>query len=354
MANGTDYYEILNVSKDASAEDIKKAYRKLALKYHPDRNPGDKAAEEKFKRISEAYAVLSDPEKRKAYDTRGQAGVRDMGFEGFGDVSDIFSRFGDIFGDFFGRRYYTTETRAEPGADLRTSITVSFLEAALGTTRELSFQKRSTCPACGGTRARPGSKPHTCPTCKGTGHTLRRNGSSGGFFSISRPCPQCNGEGTIISEPCSTCAGTGSLIKPVKISLRVPPGTDDGATLRLRGQGEAGLHGGPPGDLYVTIRVTPSDRFERRGNDIIYDAGVDFITAALGGSIEVPTLTGHATLKIPRGTQSGQTLRLRGQGIKPAKGAPGDMLVRILVTVPEHLTQRQEELLKQFAEERAR
>jgi len=351
MANGTDYYETLNVSKDASAEEIKKAYRKLALKYHPDRNPGDKAAEEKFKKISEAYAVLSDPEKRKTYEARGQAGVRDMGFEGFGNVSDIYSMFGDIFGDSFGQRYYTSETRAEPGADLRATVTVSFLEAATGTTRELQFQKRSTCPTCGGTRAKPGSTPRTCPACKGTGHTVRRDTRTGGFFSVSQPCPQCKGEGTVISDPCPACNGTGSAVKPVTISLRVPPGTQDGATLRLRGQGEAGLHGGPPGDLYVTIRVTPSDRFERRGNNIIHEAKVDFITAALGGSIEVPTLTGHATLKIPRGTQSGQALRLRGQGIRPAKGSPGDMLVKILVTVPETLTERQEELLKEFAEE---
>jgi molecular chaperone DnaJ len=352
MANENNYYEILGVSKDASAEDVKKAYRKLALKHHPDRNPGDKAAEEKFKKISEAYAVLSDPEKRTAYDTRGQAGVRDMGFEGFADISDIFSQFGDIFGDFFGQRYYTSETRAVPGADLRTNVSVSFLDAALGAQKELRFQKRTTCPTCSGTRARPGTKPRTCPQCGGTGRSVRRNGSRGGFFSISSACTQCNGQGQIITDPCPACRGAGSVVKPVGITLRVPPGTQDGAVLRLRGQGEAGNFGGPPGDLYVTIGVSPSSVFTRRGSDVVYEAKVDFITAALGGEIEVPTLKGTARLKVPRGTQSGHTLRLRGQGIKPRKGPEGDMLVRILITVPKDLTQEQEELLKQFAGEK--
>jgi len=352
MAKDSDYYEILGVSKDAKDEDIKKAYRKLALKYHPDRNPNNKEAEEKFKKISEAYAVLSDPEKRRAYDTRGWAGVRDMGFEGFRDVSDIFSSFGDIFGDFFGRRYYTAETRAVPGADLRTMVAVSFTDAALGTEKELHFQKSGTCSACGGSGAEPGTQPRTCPTCKGTGRSVRRDSQLGGFFSISSVCPHCDGEGKIIANPCSACRGAGSVIRPVTITLRIPPGTDDGDVLRLRGQGEAGAHGGPPGDLYVSIRVAPSDLFTRSGNDLIHEAKVDFVTAALGGKIEVPTLKGKASLKIPRGTQSGQTLRLRGQGIKPARGPQGDLLVRVMVTVPKDLTPRQEKLLKEFSAER--
>ena len=351
MAKDSDYYKLLGVSKDANDEDIRKAYRKLALKHHPDRNPDNKEAEEKFKEISEAYAVLSDPEKRKAYDTRGQAGVRDMGFEGFRDVSDIFSNFGDIFGDSFGQRYYTTETRAVPGDDLRAAVPVLFMEAALGTEKDLHFQKSAVCETCGGSGAKPGTEPRTCPTCSGAGHTIRRDSQLGGFFSVSSVCPQCDGDGKIITDPCSACRGAGSVIKPVTISLRIPPGTDDDDVLRLRGQGEAGAHGGPPGDLYVSIRVAPSDAFVRSGNNLIHEANVDFITAALGGEIEVPALRGRATLKIPRGTQSGQTLRLRGQGIKPAKGPEGDLLVRVLLTVPKDLTPKQEELLKEFSAE---
>ena len=352
MADNTDYYETLGVNKDAGEEDLKKAYRKLALKHHPDRNPGDKEAEEKFKTIAEAYAVLSDPEKRKAYDTRGWAGVRDMGFEDFGNVNDIFSRFGDVFGDSFGKRYYTAETRAEPGADLRAAISVSFMEAALGAEKDLRFQKNTTCTECGGSGAKAGTQPRTCPACQGTGHSVRRDSRMGGFFSVSSACPQCNGEGRIISDPCTTCSGAGNVLRPVSITLRVPPGADNGATLRLRGQGEAGSHGGPPGDLYVTVRVQPSDVFTRSGKNIIHEAPVDFVTAALGGEIEVPTLKGQATLKIPRGTQSGQTLRLRGQGIKPAKGSQGDLLVEVLITVPKKLTEEQEKLLKEFAAQR--
>lgn len=352
MADDGDYYAILGVSKDASEEDIKKAYRKLALKYHPDRNQGDKAAEEKFKRISEAYAVLIDPEKRKTYDSRGRAGVRDMGFEGFGNVEDIYTNFGDIFGDFFGGRYHTRETAAVPGADLRAGVTVSFTEAALGSKNELRFQKTSACPACGGTGAKPGTSPRTCPTCSGSGTVVRRNAQMGGFFSVSSVCPQCRGEGTIVTDPCQTCGGRGSVLRPVTITLNIPPGTSNGDVLRLRGQGEAGAHGGQPGDLYVTVHVRPHEHFERSGNDIIYEARVDFITAMLGGEIEVPTLKGKATLKLPAGTQSGQTLRLRSQGIKPVTGKQGDHLVKILITVPKTLTKRQEELLKEFGENR--
>ena len=353
MPKDKNYYEILGVGKTASADDIKKAYRKLALKYHPDRNPGNKQAEEKFKRASEAYAVLSDAGKRKAYDSRGQAGVRETGFEGFADVNDIYSQFGDIFGDFFGRRFYTAENLAEAGADLRSDITVSFEEAALGADKELRFQKSTTCSTCNGTGSRSGSRPAACPTCGGTGHVVRQNSARGGFFSISSVCPQCNGEGVIVADPCPVCNGTGAAVRPVTIKLHIPRGTGNGSVLRLRGQGEPGQHGGPPGDLFVTVRVSPHPYFERSGNDLIYEAKVDFVTAALGGQIEVPTLTGRAALKIPRGTQSGQTFRLRGQGIKPARGSAGDLLVRALITVPASLTSRQEELLRQFASEGA-
>jgi len=350
MVSNKDYYEVLGVSRTAPEDEIKKAYRKLALKYHPDRNPGNKQAEEKFKEISEAYAVLSDAEKRKTYDLRGQAGVREGGFEGFTNVDDIYSQFGDIFGDFFGRRYYTPETVAEPGADLRTDISVTFTEAALGTEKELHFRKGTVCPVCRGTGAKGGAPPTPCPTCGGTGHVVKRSAKAGGFFSVSSICPKCHGAGQIVGTPCPACAGAGAAEKPVTIKLRVPPGTSDGDTLRLRGQGEPGTHGGPPGDLYVAVHVLPHEHFTRSNNDVIHEAEVDFVTAALGGEIEVPTLTGHATLKIPAGTQSGQILRLRGQGIKPPRGKQGDMLVKVLITVPKKLTKRQEELLRGFAE----
>jgi len=350
MADAKDYYQILGVSRDANEEEIKKTYRKLALKFHPDRNQGNKDAEAKFKEISEAYAVLSDAEKRNAFDTRGQAGVRDTGFQGFTDVNDIYSSFGDIFGDFFGQRFYTPETRAQAGADLRTDITVSFLDAALGAERDLHFQKEIACPACGGTGAKPGTAA-TCPTCHGTGHIVQRSGQAGGFFSVSSACPRCHGSGTT-GTPCADCRGLGKVTKPVAIKLRIPAGAKEGDALRLRGQGEPGLYGGPPGDLYVTLRVTPHEYFTRTDSDIIHEAKVNFITAALGGEIEVPTLRAKAKLKIPPGTQSGQTLRLRGQGIKLRGGKAGDLLVRVLITVPKSLTKRQEELLREFSEAR--
>ncbi|HUW30404.1 MAG TPA: molecular chaperone DnaJ [Planctomycetota bacterium] len=349
MLSNKDYYEVLGVSRTASDDEIKKAYRKLALKYHPDRNQGNKEAEEKFKEISEAYAVLSDAEKRKTYDLRGQAGVRDAGFEGFANVDDIYSQFGDIFGDFFGRRYYASETAAQPGADLRTDITVTFIEAALGTEKELRFKKGTVCLVCRGTGAKGAAPPTACPMCGGSGHVVKRGAKAGGFFSVSSVCPKCHGSGRIVGAPCPTCGGAGATEKPVTIKLHVPPGTSDGDTLRLRGQGEPGLHGGPPGNLYITVHVLPHEYFTRSNSDIIHEAEVDFVTAALGGEIEVPTLTGHAKLKIPPGTQSGQMLRLRGQGIKPPKGKQGDMLVRLLITVPKKLTKRQEELLREFA-----
>lgn len=351
MADRKDYYEVLGVSRGASDGEIKKAYRKLALKWHPDRNPSNKKdAEEKFKEISEAYAVLSDAEKRKAYETGGRAGVREStGFEGFANVNDIFSQYGDIFGEFFGQRYYTPENVAEAGADLRTDITVSFMEAARGAEKELRFQKNTVCSACRGTGAKDGTPPAICPTCRGTGHIVKRNVQKGGFFSVSSVCPQCRGTGRIVGAACPVCGAAGSSVKDVTITLHVPPGTSEGDTLRLRGQGEPGVGGGPPGDLYITVHVTPHEFFTRTNNDIVYEAEVDFVTAALGGEIEVPTLAGHAKLKIPRGTQSGTMLRLRGQGVKPPSGKQGDMLVRVLITVPKKLTKRQEELLKEFA-----
>ncbi|HIE28105.1 TPA: molecular chaperone DnaJ [Candidatus Poribacteria bacterium] len=344
-----DYYEILGVSSSATDEEIKKAYRKLAMKYHPDKNPGDKAAEEKFKEISTAYEVLSDPEKRRAYDQRGQAGLDDLGFQGFTDTSDIFSHFGDIFADLFGPRFHQEQVGPRRGADLRVDLSITFLEAALGAEKQIQVPRAETCLSCGGTGAKAGTVPQTCPQCNGTGLLSRQAQRQGGFFSISTPCPTCRGAGQIIAEPCLTCRGEGTVAQTRRLAVKIPAGVDEGAMLRLKGEGEAGAKGGPAGDLFVVIHIQPHPIFERQGNDILAKARVNFTTAALGGEIKVPTIRGSAILKIPRGTQSDQVFRLAGQGIKPASGKAGDQLVRVMITVPKTLTTRQEELLKELA-----
>jgi len=333
-----DYYEILGVKKDAAAEDIKKAYRKLAMKYHPDKNPGDKKAEDRFKEISNAYEVLSDPEKRRAYDQRGMDGIHDMGFQGFTNTDDIFRHFGDIFGDIsFG-------TREERGADLRYNLTVSFMDAVFGTEKQIQVQRSESCSVCRGSGAKPGTSPAKCPICKGRGFTSQ----GGGLFNISTPCSRCNGTGKIITEPCVSCSGTGSVIAPKTISIRIPPGSDTGTVLRLAGQGEEGIHRGPPGDLYIILQVQPHPTFERQGKDIIYQLPIKYTQAALGAEVKVPTLKGSAMLKIPRGTQSSQIFRLRGQGIPDPNANAGDELVKVVITVPRKLTEKEEELLEEL------
>ena len=311
MANGKvkerDYYEVLGVNRNATSDELKKAYRKLALKYHPDKNPGDKTAEQRFKEAANAYGVLSDSKKRKMYDLRGSAGLDDMGFHGFESSADIFSNFGDIFGDIFGNRSYRERTRPQKGSDLRHDITISFTDAALGSERQLRFTKSEACDACNGTGAKNGA---------------------------STVCPQCNGEGRV--------AKTRSL------SVKIPAGINNGSALKLSDQGEAGIRGGRAGDLYIHVKIASHPYFEREGLDIQYDAHIPFTKAVLGGEIEIPTLNGKATLKVPKCTQSNQTLRMSGQGIKTKDGIAGNQLVKIVIDMPKKLSERQEELLKEL------
>ena len=347
-----DYYEILGVEKNATPEELKKVYRKLALKYHPDRNPGSKEAEEKFKEIAEAYDVLSDPEKRKAYDDRGAAGLDDMGFHGYEDVDmrDIFSNFGDIFGEGFGSRFYTQQrTRPLPGTDLKVSMAVTFMDTALGTQKTISLMKDVSCQACNGAGTKPGSVPQQCPACDGRGVITDHNERAGGFFSISHPCQKCSGTGVLNTNPCDKCSGTGHKRKKVTLNVKIPPGIESGSSIRLAGQGQPGLNGGPPGDLYVTIKVQPHSVFSRKGYDIHVNVPVDFVTAAIGGKVTVPTLTGKAELRIPPGTQGDQVLRMKNLGIKKGQ-RKGDQLVQVSIKVPKKLTSEQKELLLKFQE----
>jgi len=343
-----DYYEILGVSHSTTDDEIKKAYRKLAMQYHPDKNPGDKEAEEKFKQISTAYEVLSDPEKRQAYDQRGQSGLNDLGFQGFTDTSDIFSHFGDIFGDLFGPRFHQEQSGPRRGVDLRIDLSIPFLDAALGAERDIQVPRAETCSACNGTGAKAGTAPQNCAQCNGTGLLSRQAQQQGGLFSISSPCPACQGTGKIITEPCSTCRGEGNVPQTRRLTVRIPAGVNEGAMLRLRAEGEAGAKGGPAGDLFVVIHIQPHPSFERQENNILSKANVSFTTASLGGEIKVPTIRGSAMLKIPKGTQSDQVVRLAEQGIKPSSGKAGDHLARVMITVPKTLTNRQEELLKEL------
>ena len=347
MANGKvkerDYYEVLGVSRNATNDALKKAYRKLALKYHPDKNQGDKNAEQRFKEAATAYEVLSDPKKREMYDLRGSAGLNDMGFHGFENSADIFSNFGDIFGDMFGKRSYRERIRAQKGSDLRHDITISFTDAALGSEKQLRFTKGDTCDACKGTGAKNGA-PTACSQCNGTGRISRQQSPVGGFYS----CPNCSGSGRKIDVPCNTCNGEGRATKTGSLSVKIPPGIENGSKLRLSGQGEAGIRGGRAGDLYIYIKIATHPYFERNSLNVLYDAHISFTKAALGGEIEIPTLNGKATLKIPKCTQSNQTLRMTGQGIKAKDGRTGNQLVRIVIDMPKELSERQEELLKEL------
>ena len=343
-----DYYKILGLSRDATEDEIKKNYRKIAMQYHPDRNPGNKEAEEKFKVASEAYEVLRDPEKREIYNRYGMEGLKGTGFTGFRGFDDIFSAFGDVFEDFFG--FGTTHrrrTRARPGADLRYDLRISFYDAAFGKESEIEIPKNVTCDACNGTGAKPGTYPTQCPNCKGTGQVTR----SQGFFTISTTCGQCRGEGSIISHPCKECRGHGKVKKTKKIQMKIPPGVDTGSKLRIRSEGEEGQRGGLPGDLFVFIYVEPHDFFSREGDDIICRIPISFPQAALGTEIEVPTLNGKKSLKIPKGTESGEIFRIKGEGFPRIRGyGRGDEMVQVIVKTPKNLTKRQEELLREFEE----
>jgi len=350
-----DYYEVLGVEKSAPPEEIKKAYRKLAVSFHPDKNPGNKQAEEKFKELSEAYEVLSDDKRRKAYDQFGHAGAQAGagGFEqGFGgaSVNDIF---GDIFGDLFGggggrgRGGAQRRRRGIPGDDLSTILDITFEDASKGVEKVITLQKTTTCETCTGSGCKAGTSPETCKTCQGRGEVMFQQG----FFAVSRPCSECRGTGSRIPNPCAECRGSGTLRKRTQIAVKVPAGIDEGQKLKLTGEGEAGQNGGPPGDLYVGIRIKPHEIFTREATDIWCDVPVTFAQAAMGAEIEVPTLDGKAKVKVPEGTQSHRVLRLKGKGM-PFLGSPfrGDQRVRILVETPTRLSKEQKELLLKFDE----
>jgi molecular chaperone DnaJ len=346
-----DYYEVLGVSRDASAQEIKSAYRKLALKYHPDKNPGDKEAEEKFKEASEAYACLSDPEKRAKYDRFGHQGnpfgegFSGFDFEGFAGFGDIFS---DIFGEVFGGGARRRAARYR-GADLRIDRTISFKEAAFGTELDLEFSRPVRCHTCEGSGAKPGSSPQVCRVCGGSGAQR----FSQGFFAVSRTCPACEGEGKVIVDKCPDCGGTGKIASQARVTVKVPPGVDTGTRLKLQGEGEPGPRGGVPGDLYVVLEVEDHPIFVRDDRDIYCELPISFPQAALGATVEVPTLDGKVEMQIPPGTQSGKVFRLRGKGIPALNGygARGDQRVRVVVETPTSLTPRQRELLEEFARE---
>ncbi|SDF57964.1 molecular chaperone DnaJ [Desulfovibrio legallii] len=340
-----DYYEVLGVARDADTDAIKRAYRKLALKYHPDHNPGDAEAEQKFKEAAEAYDVLRDPEKRARYDRFGQAGVQG-GAGGFGSTEDIFAHFSDIFGDLFGFSTAARGPRPTAGADLRYNLTISFAQAAKGDEITLSLPKHVVCSECRGSGAAPGSKAETCRHCGGSGQVRRTQG----FFQIAMPCPVCHGSGQVIVKPCPRCKGEGVVTDTRELVVRVPAGVDTGTRLRVRGEGEPGEHGGPPGDLYVVLTVETDKRWRREGQDLLCTQEISFVQAALGHRVEAPGLDGPLPLEIPRGVQSGTLLRLAGEGLPyPGRQARGDLLVEVRVLTPTRLSKEQEDLLRQFA-----
>jgi molecular chaperone DnaJ len=343
-----DYYKILGVPRDATEDQIKRSYRKIAMEHHPDRNPGNKEAEEKFKVASEAYEVLRDPEKREVYNRYGIEGLKGTGFTGFRGFEDIFSAFGDIFEDFFGfgapgRR----RNAARPGADLRYDLKISFHDSAFGKETEIEIPRNVVCDTCNGTGAKPGTYPTQCPNCKGTGQVTR----SQGFFTISTTCGHCRGEGSIIPHPCKECRGHRKVRKTRRIQIKIPPGVDTGSKMRVRGEGEQGERGGPPGDLFVFIYVEPHDFFSRHGDDVLCQIPISLPQAAMGTEIEVPTLNANRKLTIPKGIEAGETLRIKGEGFQKMRGyGRGDQIVQIIVRTPKNLTKRQEEILREFEE----
>lgn len=349
MTGKRDYYDVLGVNKGAAESELKAAYRKLALKYHPDRNPDNKDAENKFKEAAEAYEVLRDPQKRQIYDQYGHQGLEGQGFSGFGGFEDIFSSFGDIFEDFFGfssggRGH--SNSRVRKGSDLRYDMTMEFMDAAFGVETTINLEKADPCPGCEGSGAEPGTQPQACPQCGGVGQV----GRSQGFFTIRTTCPQCRGNGQVITTPCAKCQGQGQILVNKTVAVKIPAGVDSGSRLRLSGEGEAGAFGGPPGDLYVFINVKPHDFFHREGTDVICQIPVSFIQATLGDKIQVPTLTNEKELTVPKGTQPGELFRFRGEGIPSLRtGQPGDQIIQVAIKTPTNISKKQEALLKDFA-----
>jgi len=352
-----DYYEVLGVDRNATDEDIKRAYRKLAKKYHPDLNPGDAEAEAKFKEINEAYKVLSDPQARAQYDRFGHEGLSGQGFDGFdfggfadGGLGDIFDMF---FGSGFGRTGTGSRRRRSPvrGADLRYDLKISFKEAAFGTKKEIEVVRQEICEECDGSGAKKGTKPEVCPTCNGTGEVSYTQNTAFGRFINVRTCEQCHGEGEVITEFCPRCHGKGKIRRLRKISLNIPAGIDDGQAITLRGEGHTGERGGAPGDLYVYITVEPHSLFTRKGYDLYCDIPITFGQAAMGARIEIPTLENKMEYEIPEGTQPGTVFRIKNQGIQHLRGTQrGDLYVRVNIDVPKRLNEKQKELLRQFEE----
>lgn len=338
-----DFYEVLGVSRDVNEADLKKAYRRLAMKYHPDRNTDNPEAEEKFKESKEAYDVLSDAQKRAAYDQFGHAGVDPSMGGGAGDFGDIF---GDVFGDIFGGgRGRGGRNRAYRGSDLRYNLELSLEDAVFGTEIDIRVPTLETCSSCSGSGAKKGTTPTTCSTCGGVGQVRMQQG----FFSVQQTCPNCRGQGKTVTDPCPDCNGQGRRQKHKTLSVKIPAGVDNGDRIRLAGEGEAGENAGPTGDLYVQVQVKPHSIFKRDDNDLLCEMPISVVTATLGGELEVPTLKGRLKLKIPAETQSGSLFRMRGKGVKPVRGgATGDLLCRITVETPVKLSSRQKELLREF------
>ena len=353
-----DYYEVLGVSKGASEDEIKKAYKKMARKYHPDLNPGDKSAEEKFKEVNEAYEVLSDADKRARYDQYGHAGVDpNFGAGGFGGGFDggfDFSDLGDIFGSFFGGGFgggrRTNPTAPQRGESIRMAVTISFEEAAFGCEKEVTVERYEACDTCHGSGCAPGTSPEVCPDCHGTGTVQVRRQTPMGVFATSSPCPKCGGKGRIIHQPCKDCRGSGMMRKKKTIQASIPAGIDNGQTISIRGQGNAGRNGGPAGDLLITITVRPHELFRREGTSVLCEAPITFTQAVLGAELEIPTIDGKVKYTLPEGTQSGTTFRLKGKGIPSINGrGRGDQYVTVYIETPRNLNKEQKEALKKFA-----
>jgi len=345
-----DYYEVLGVSRQVDEEEIKKAYRKLALQYHPDRNPGNAEAEEYFKEAAEAYEVLHDPQKRSIYDTYGHEGLQGSGFRGFHGFEDIFSSFGDIFQDFFSFGFGGSSrprNASRPGDDLLYDMALSFDEAVFGVEKEIQVQTNVECDRCSGTGAEPGTRETACPMCQGSGQVVQ----SQGFFRISTTCSRCQGAGRVLVSPCDHCRGQGRVRRPKRVEVKVPAGVDTGTRLRLRGEGESGYRGGLQGDLYVRLNVKPHEFFERDGDNLYGKVSISFAQAALGDQVEVPTLDGKKTVHVQAGSQPGSVIRFPGEGVPRLRGkGRGELFFEVQVRIPTRITQRQEELLRELME----
>lgn len=349
MSEKRDYYEILGASRDATKEELKSKYRKLAIKFHPDKNPGNKEAEEKFKEASEAYSVLSDDQKRQVYNQFGHKGLEGSNFSSGGvNFEEMFSGFGNIFEDFFGFSSSGGRgggKRVQRGSDLRYDMTLEFMEAAFGVEKEINIVKYDICDTCNGSGCKEGTQPETCSQCHGTGQFIQ----SQGFFKVKTTCPYCHGKGRSIPNPCAKCSGSGKMEVSKKVSVKVPGGVDTGAKLRLTGEGEPSMSGGPPGDLYVFIQAKQHKFFQREGTDVICVVDISFVQAALGDEITIQTLEGEKSLKIPKGTQYGETFRFKGEGIPSLRsGRRGDQIIQVSIKTPTGLSKKQEKLLQEF------